>query len=508
MPTKTFYGAKLSVEWKKAVSYTGQTYDDPPEGWPTGYYTKSGNVYTPVESGATFSSSTVYYKVDPTVLPDIDDGKDAQGFVNQNLATTMGVIGQYLADYKVFKGHTHNISDLTGSVPVARGGTGVQSLNIGEVLVGSGTEPVSTKQIDSTVTGESTHLITSGAVHAAITALGKVFNIKTVGQYTSVDQLPTTGNNPGDVHLIRLVNSTIYVPTGYLSEQPADWPDGYYRSYGQLDPVESWEEFINDYYWKKIDNRVFVPTGYLSEQPADWPDGYYAKEAGQEQAGYDDWGTWNKMTTGDTFSSNRVYYTLSNPNEIYIPCHFEEQPADWPNGYYYYDATNRHNYFDAGDFIPSETYYKLGESDNSFEEYVWIQETGSATGRWELFGKINDVPINDASTSVKGIVKLVDNISSWPISGDCNATTEYAVKSFVEGKGYLTSVPYYTSNPSAPGTATPGTSNYAARGDHVHPLQTTSTTQTQNTNNTTIATTAFVHQDALCMNDNVTINCV
>ena len=270
--------------------------------------------------------------------------------------------------------------------------------------------------------------------------------------------------------------------------------------------MESLEAFTNGYYWKKIDNRVLVPHHFYQE-PADWPNGYYAKGAGEEDTGYDDWISWNKMTTSNTFSSDRWYYTLSDPNEIYVPCHLEEQPADWPVGYYRYD-TYYHNYTDAGDFEASSTYYKLGESDNSFEEYVWVQETGSATGRWELFGKINDVPINDASTSVKGIVKLIDKISSWPMEGDCNATTEYAVKYFVENKGYLTSVPYYTSNPSAPGTAAPGTSNYAARGDHVHPLQTTSTTQTQNTNNTTIATTAFVHQDALCMNDNVTINCV
>lgn len=288
MADKVFNDVKLSVKWKKAVSYTGQTYDNPPEGWPTGYYTKSGNVYTPVASDATFSSSTVYYKVDPTVLPDIDDGKDAQGFVNQNLATTMGVIGQYLTDYKTFKTHGHALTDanITGTLPVGKGGTGATTFTYGNVLIGNGTNALTTKSIDTTVTDSSTNLVTSGAVYTAIEALGKVFNIKSVGQYASVSQLPTTGNKQGDVHLIRV------------------------------------------------------------------------------------------DTAPDT-------------------------------------------------------------DNDSFEEYVWVQESGSSTGQWEFFGRLNVAGVNDASTSTKGITYLKNAASdiTGSTSSDVDSTpyaaTPYAVKSFV-----------------------------------------------------------------------------
>ena len=53
-------------------------------------------------------------------------------------------------------------------VPVTLGGTGVGTLTDGEVLVGAGTEPVTTKAIDTTVTTDSENLVTSGAVAAYV----------------------------------------------------------------------------------------------------------------------------------------------------------------------------------------------------------------------------------------------------------------------------------------------------------------------------------------------------
>ena len=55
--------------------------------------------------------------------------------------------------------------DITsGSFSVARGGTGHTSFESGQVLVGNGSGAINTKAIDSTVTTDSTNLITSGGV--------------------------------------------------------------------------------------------------------------------------------------------------------------------------------------------------------------------------------------------------------------------------------------------------------------------------------------------------------
>ena len=60
------------------------------------------------------------------------------------------------------------LGNTDGALPVANGGTGKTSFTSGRVLVGNGTEPISEKAIDSTVTAESENLITSGAVAQAL----------------------------------------------------------------------------------------------------------------------------------------------------------------------------------------------------------------------------------------------------------------------------------------------------------------------------------------------------
>ena len=57
-------------------------------------------------------------------------------------------------------------SEIQSTVPVSKGGTGATTLASGQVLVGNGTGKVTTKAIDTTVTEDSTNLITSGAVKA------------------------------------------------------------------------------------------------------------------------------------------------------------------------------------------------------------------------------------------------------------------------------------------------------------------------------------------------------
>lgn len=57
-------------------------------------------------------------------------------------------------------------SEIQSTVPVSKGGTGATTLASGQVLVGNGTSKVTTKAIDTTVTEDSTNLITSGAVKA------------------------------------------------------------------------------------------------------------------------------------------------------------------------------------------------------------------------------------------------------------------------------------------------------------------------------------------------------
>lgn len=89
------------------------------------------------------------------------------------------------------------------TVTVPNGGTGVNSLTLGEVLIGNGTDPISTKAIDSEVTKDSTNLITSGAVdtfvNAAITAaLGTIESMKFMGTVSSTGVITsgdTTINN-------------------------------------------------------------------------------------------------------------------------------------------------------------------------------------------------------------------------------------------------------------------------------------------------------------------------
>lgn len=65
--------------------------------------------------------------------------------------------------------HKHSASDITsGTLSVARGGTGATSFTSGAALIGNGTGAVSTRSITSSATKDSTSLITSGGVYSAL----------------------------------------------------------------------------------------------------------------------------------------------------------------------------------------------------------------------------------------------------------------------------------------------------------------------------------------------------
>lgn len=67
--------------------------------------------------------------------------------------------------------HNHSAADITsGTLPVARGGTGASTFTSGAVLIGNGTGAVTTRSITSSATSGSTALITSGGVYNALAA--------------------------------------------------------------------------------------------------------------------------------------------------------------------------------------------------------------------------------------------------------------------------------------------------------------------------------------------------
>lgn len=89
-----------------------------------------------------------------TKLTDLVTENELSNWTGSTKITTLGTIGT---------------GKWNGTkIDVQYGGTGKDSLAVGEVLIGNGTDAVETKKIDSTVTENSSNLITSGAVKTAI----------------------------------------------------------------------------------------------------------------------------------------------------------------------------------------------------------------------------------------------------------------------------------------------------------------------------------------------------
>lgn len=110
----------------------------------------------------------------------------------KTLTQTDGKIAATFQDIEIAAGKI-----TSGTLSVARGGTGKDTLTSGQVLIGNGTSAVSTKAIDTTVTANSTNLITSGAVASAISGLtGAMHFVGTATQEITDGgtQHPTTAN--------------------------------------------------------------------------------------------------------------------------------------------------------------------------------------------------------------------------------------------------------------------------------------------------------------------------
>lgn len=93
---------------------------------------------------------------------------------------------------------TFPIGSLTGTLPVSKGGTGVDTLSSGQALIGNGTDNVTTRAIDTTSggTASSTSLITSGAVNAGLaTKLGVGANAVSASKLTTKRTLVTSLNS-------------------------------------------------------------------------------------------------------------------------------------------------------------------------------------------------------------------------------------------------------------------------------------------------------------------------
>lgn len=118
-------------------------------------------------------------------LPTVSDDISGNAATATKLANgaKIGLTGGATAEGINFDGSTDinlNVTaldptKLSDEVAVEKGGTGVATLPQGQVLLGNGTDPITTREIDSTPTTDSDHLITSGAVAEALE--GKSSNI-------------------------------------------------------------------------------------------------------------------------------------------------------------------------------------------------------------------------------------------------------------------------------------------------------------------------------------------
>ena len=132
----------------------------------------------------------------------------------------------------------------SGTLPVSRGGTGNSSFTSGQVLIGNGTNAISTKAIDSTVTSGSNNLITSGAVATAISGLTGAMHfigISTTAitdggtENPTINNVAVTTKTAGDVVLYKNGTKPIgqeYVWTGTAWELLGD--EGSYAIKGSI----------------------------------------------------------------------------------------------------------------------------------------------------------------------------------------------------------------------------------------------------------------------------------
>lgn len=123
-------------------------------------------------------------------------------------------------------------NDITsGVLPVERGGIGVNTLNVGEAVIGNGTSGVTTKAIDTTSGGttSSSSLITSGAVKSG---LDTKLNTSLKGAASGLAELDENGK----------------VPSSQLPSYVDDVIEGYY---------------------KEADGKFYEESTYITEIPGE-----------------------------------------------------------------------------------------------------------------------------------------------------------------------------------------------------------------------------------------------
>ena len=334
-----------------------------PSDWTTNYksyYTKSGDNYIPVtgNSAPTWAANTYY--------------KFAAGIKPYKWATP-----------------TVDVANLTGTLPVSKGGTGKTSFTTNAIITGNGSGDLTevTTAAGAAYASSADGVLTFGTLDVpyggtgATTAAGARTNLEVYSK-TEVDQkiddtrkdlvkikgvvdetsdLPAEGNHNGDVY---------YVGEEYilLTETPSDWSTNW-----------------TDYYKKSGNDYVHV-TG--SSAPTFATDTYYKKN----DEGYEE------------------YIWIEDENEYSVTT---SQPSDWTTNYKSYYTKSGNTYTPVtGDTAPtwaSNTYYEHA-------------------GDWEALGP-RSFELPDATTNQKGIVQLTDSVTD----STTTAITPHAVQQALSG---------------------------------------------------------------------------
>jgi hypothetical protein len=396
--------------------------------------------------------------------------------------------------------HNHNASNITsGTLGVAHGGTGATTFTSGQVLIGNGTNAVSTKAIDTTVTSGSANLITSGAVYSQIenkiSALGQVFNIKSVGQYASVSDLPTTGNEVGDVHLI--------------AESTAGGTYDSYEEYVWIIPTGSsagkWEYFgklhvdINDADTsRKGIVQLSSATNSSSEALAATPK---AVKAAYDLAASktSNTGTVTKVTAGTGLTGGDITTTGTialSTSGVTANTYGPSQTA----------ATTASNgtkirvpklTVDTYGRVTNATYIEFTAADHTYSAF-----TGASSSAAGAAGLVKAPAAGDQAKYLRG-----DGNWATPTDTDTkvtqtvttsNATYEVLFSSTASSDNTTKTEGARKNNNL---TFNPSTGTLAA-------TVVTVNTQASTDNTTKVATTAFVHAAAICEGDTLVLNCI
>ena len=550
-----------------------------PSDWSTNYksyYTKSGNKYIPVtgDSAPTWAANTYYrfaagtkpYKwATPTVdvanltgtIP-VSKGGTGQTTLTSNAILAgngTGAIKQIATSKGAAYASSANGALTFGTLGVGYGGTGQTTFTSNAIITGNGTSGLKTVAtaagaLYATATngaaqfgtlpvayggtgatdaaGARTNLSvystteTDSAISTALSALGNILRFK--GVKTSVDQLPTTGNEIGDVWFVGTNTTTGKDDfTEYVWAQVSSSPDVYeweYLGKVQVDPDLS--DYLTDTALSGAygtGSKTWVTTLTQSKN------GGSATSVGTSTvptASTNKYGITSLSTATDS-SATDVAATPSAVKAAY------DLAASKSTVSYTATQTSGTNSYEIGNIVIGGTDNKvygkkiaytasqgssggtkIGEISQGgtkvadvYAKTVTYSQTvaSSATGAYEI-GKITlgtstttiyGVNTNTTYTGNKG-VKLSGTTFSADLKSDTALTDAinvtlptggtadrlYGVQ--LDSDGHLavnvpwtdtvTTIPYSNANPQAPGTATPGTSTNVSRADHVHPLQT------------------------------------